>query len=179
MFLYCPFIYLYIFRFSTKLIVHTLPTATTKNQKHDYFIEILHLWAKFQAAMVSCSRIIWITNFSDHRFELRISCIRSSYLTHYAIRPNWLADSEYPNSLPYDRSSWSMLRYFEPSFYFYSCLKVGNSSTPNPPNLLGLMALWVRKLLRMQEIGSSNLLWSLEFVIQINLKHDTIAASLL
>ena len=72
-----------------------------------------------------------------------------------------------------------MLRYFEPSFYFYSCLKVANSSTPNPPYLLGLMALWVRKLLRMQEIGSSNLLWSLQFVIQINLKHDTIAASLL
>ena len=39
---------------------------------------------------------------------------------------------------------------------------------------LTLMAYWVRLLLRMQKICSSNL-WSLEFVIQVNLEHDTIA----
>ena len=30
-------------------------------------IEILQLRAKFQTAMVSCSRFIWIRNSSDHR----------------------------------------------------------------------------------------------------------------
>ena len=30
-------------------------------------VEILQLRAKFQTAMVSCSKCIWITNFSDHR----------------------------------------------------------------------------------------------------------------
>ena len=29
--------------------------------------EILQLWAKFQTAMVLCSRFIWITNSGDHR----------------------------------------------------------------------------------------------------------------
>ena len=31
------------------------------------WVEILQLGAKFQTAMVSCSRFIWITNSSDHR----------------------------------------------------------------------------------------------------------------
>ena len=46
-------------------------------------IEILQLRAKFQTAMVSCSRFIWMKNFNEHTrgFELEISCIRSSYLT--------------------------------------------------------------------------------------------------
>ena len=30
-------------------------------------VDILQLRAKFQTAMVSCSRSIWITDFSDHR----------------------------------------------------------------------------------------------------------------
>ena len=45
------------------------------------FVEILQLRAKFQTAMVSCSKFIWIT-VTTGGFELRISCIRSSYLTH-------------------------------------------------------------------------------------------------
>ena len=37
--------------------------------------------------------------------------------------PNRLSDSGYPNSLPFDRSSWSILRYikFEPSFKLRWC----------------------------------------------------------
>ena len=42
------------------------------------FIEILQLRAKFQTAMVSWSRFIWITNFSDHNITLRMQEIRSS-----------------------------------------------------------------------------------------------------
>ena len=34
---------------------------------HKFYAEILHIRAKFQTAMVSCSRLIWITNSNDHR----------------------------------------------------------------------------------------------------------------
>ena len=51
----------------------------TRSERILNYVEILQLRAKFLTAMVSCSRIIWITNSSDHRgFELQISCIRSS-----------------------------------------------------------------------------------------------------
>ena len=49
------------------------------------------LRAKFQIKMLSCSRSMWITNSSDTGgFKLQIFCIRSSYLTHWVIRPHGL-----------------------------------------------------------------------------------------
>ena len=43
------------------------PSVKIYVNKIENRVEILQLRAKFQTAMVSCSRFIWITNSSDHR----------------------------------------------------------------------------------------------------------------
>ena len=47
-----------------------------------------------------------------------------------------------------------------------------NWGSPNPPNLLGLLA-WISYYIVYKKFALKTLLWSLEFVIQINLDHDT------
>ena len=47
-----------------------------------------------------------------------------------------------------------------------------NWGSPNPPNLLGLLA-WISYYIVYKKFAFKTLLWSLEFVIQINLDHDT------
>ena len=62
-------------------------------QRH-YFLEILELRAKFQIAMVSCSRFIRLEiPVTTGGFELRNFCIQSSYLTRSAIRHDTMATS--------------------------------------------------------------------------------------
>ena len=61
--------------FLTEIWKPLLSKATTKSEmvlaltqeNTSGFVEILQLWAKFQTSMVSWSRFIWITNFSDDR----------------------------------------------------------------------------------------------------------------
>ena len=91
------------------------------------YVEILQLQAKFQAAMVPCSRFIWITNSSGCRRVLTAILLYTKSL---------------PNSLDYK------------AFY----------------RRIGLGKDFVCKRFTVQ-----TLLWLLEFVIQINLKHNTIA----
>ena len=51
------------------------------------FVEILHFRPKFQTAMVSCTRFIWITNTSDHKRIWTPNLLHtSSYLTYQVIR---------------------------------------------------------------------------------------------
>ena len=44
------------------------------------FVEILQLRAKFETAMVSCSRFIRITNFSDHKRVLTANLLHTKSL---------------------------------------------------------------------------------------------------
>ena len=55
-----------------------------KPQSYTYRSNHLQMFFKIRVltAMVSCSRLIWVTNLTTGGFELRISCIGSSYLTH-------------------------------------------------------------------------------------------------
>ena len=87
------------------------------------YVEKLQLRAKFQTAMVSSSRFIWITNSSDHR----------RVWTTNLLHTKWL------------------------------------------PNPLGLMAGGLGNYFVCKRFAVHAVLWSLEFVIQINLERETIA----
>ena len=60
-----PFIVLQHYTYS--LILALFVADVYIDLKYMEYIEIPHLRAKSETAMVSCSRFIWITNCSDHR----------------------------------------------------------------------------------------------------------------
>ena len=59
------------------------------------------------------------------------------------------------------------------SISFY-CQNVTNSGTPNSPSIINY---WVRNFIPCKKFAVQTPLWSLEFVIHQNVKHDTIAVS--
>ena len=98
--------------------------------------EMLQFWAKFQTAMM----LVLVTTGG---YELWILCVRSSYLTHEAIRPNilvgmWSLKFVIQINLEHDTIAvWNVARSWSISTQIsYSCREVANSGTPNPPNLL-------------------------------------------
>ena len=105
-----------------RLTFFFLKLISTKNWSIVNFVNIKLWWCRARDLFELRIRL------NTGVFKLWISCIRSSYLI---IRP-WgvicKANSEYPNSLPYGRSGWSMLKYFnfEPSFQLWWC-RAGNS----------------------------------------------------
>ena len=111
------------------------------------------------------------------RFELQISCIRSSYLTHQFINFATLRQER-------DISPSSTTR---SQFETQLKVKVSQHKSATPvvkqrirvlPIRLTYQALWPRGLgnyFVSKRFAILILLWALEFVIQINLVHDTIA----
>ena len=66
------------------LVQQTASLWTASFKEHLYvnfiYVEILHIRAKFQTAMVSCSRFIWVTNSSDHRRVWTANLLHTKYL---------------------------------------------------------------------------------------------------
>ena len=83
------------------------------------------------------------------RFELRICCIGSRYLTHFG---NYLGNYFIWKRFAVQALLWSRYhRRLKPgqklkclNINQLLCRKVANSGTPNPRNLLSFMAQWVR-----------------------------------
>ena len=101
---------------------HNLANIVSINCSENF--EILQLQAKLHTVMVLWSRFVWITNSSHHRRVWTANILHTKKLPT-PTRPwglGW-ANPEYPNSLPYESSSWFMLRYFnfEPIFLLQWC----------------------------------------------------------
>ena len=76
-------------------------------------------------------------------------------------------------NLELDIISVSYISYVSTQISFY-CQNVTNSGTPNSPSIINY---WVRNFTACKKFAVQTPLWSLEFVIHQNVKHDTIAVS--
>ena len=104
-------------------------------------------------------------------FEPQISCIQRSYLTHQAIRPRRLGGFGVPEFVTLGQEQLIYVEILQLRAKFQiRVLRISLTYQVLQPIGLG-------KYFACKKFTVQNLLWSLEFVIQINLEHNTIADS--